>query len=208
MAEEVSNREGCYLYDIEFVGGQTGRVLRVTIDKAGEGGVSIDDCSNVSRGLNLLLDVEDVIPGGAYSLEVSSPGLERALKEPRHYVMAVGRQVLVRTFQPLLQFNPEIPELGKAKQVQGQLLAVVADESVNPSVVSHANEGVVENASASEAAVLPAVPAVLKGLKVEFQGKDVFIPMESVTKAHVVFEFVNPSENKPGKGPKKGKAKA
>jgi len=172
MAEEVTSREGCYLYDIEFVGGQGGRILRVTIDKEGAGGASIEDCSNVSKGLNLLLDVEDVIPGGAYSLEVSSPGLERALKEPRHFEKAVGKQISVKTFQPLLQFNENRPELGKAKQIQGALLSY--DD---------------------------------KGLKVSYRESEVFIPFETVTKAHVVFEFVDPSENKPGKGPKKGKGK-
>lgn len=172
MAEEVTNREGCYLYDIEFVGGQGGRILRVTIDKDSEGGASVEDCSNVSKGLNLLLDVEDVVPGGAYNLEVSSPGLERVLKEPRHFERVIGKLISVKTFQPLVEFNPQIPELGKAKQLQGGLLAF--DD---------------------------------KGVKLGYQGKEVFVPFETVTKAHVVFEFVNPSENKPGKGPKKGKAK-
>ncbi|HVK62130.1 MAG TPA: ribosome maturation factor RimP [Bdellovibrionales bacterium] len=178
MAEEVSNREGCYLYDLEFVGTGGGRVLRVTIDKEAEGGASIDDCSNVSRGLNLMLDVEDVIPGGQYQLEVSSPGLERVLKEPRHYQRAVGQTIAINSFAPLLDFNPEVPELGKAKRLQGKLVSF--DD---------------------------------KGLKVGFEtpgaeaAKDVFVPFESVTKAHVVFEFQNPAENKPGKGPKKGKHK-
>ena len=54
------------LYDLEFHDGPA-RSLRVYIDKA-PGGVSIDDCANVSRGLNLRLDVEDVIPGGHYDL--------------------------------------------------------------------------------------------------------------------------------------------
>jgi ribosome maturation factor RimP len=172
MADEVALREGCYLYDLELTGGQAGRTLRVTIDKDVQGGASIEDCSNVSKGLNLLLDVEDIIPGGAYSLEVSTPGLERVLKEPRHFERAIGKLISVKTFQPLLQFNESLPELGKAKQVQGALLAF--DE---------------------------------KGLKVDYQGKEVFVPFETVTKAHMVFEFVDPSEKKPGKGPKKGKAK-
>ena len=63
MAREVAEREGCEIYDVELVGGGGSRALRVFIDKADGAGVSIDDCSNVSRGLNLLLDVEDVIPG-------------------------------------------------------------------------------------------------------------------------------------------------
>lgn len=175
MAEEISTREGCYLYDIEFVGGGNGRILRVYIDKESEGGASIDDCSNVSRGLNLLLDVEDVIPGGAYNLEVSTPGLERVLKEPRHFERALGKKISVKTFAPLAQFNEDLAtELGKAKQVQGTLLSF--DD---------------------------------KGLRVEMSERPVFVPMESVTKAHVVYEFADPADmkNPHKKGQQKGKSK-
>lgn len=94
FAEEVAQREGCLLYDLEFREGP-GRVLRVFIDKE-PGGVSIDDCANVSRGLNLRLDVEDVIPGGAYDLEVSSPGLDRKLTQAWHYDKAVGQFVQLK----------------------------------------------------------------------------------------------------------------
>lgn len=164
-AEEVTTREGCYLYDLEFVGAQSARALRVTIDKDGEGGVTVEDCTKVSRGLNVLLDEE-------YELEVSSPGLERVLKEPRHFARALGRQIAVKSFHPLLQFNEDFAELGKMKQIQGTLL------------------------SSDQAA-----------LKIGYQDREVLIPMESVTKAHVVFEFTESSVQKPGKGPKKGKAK-
>lgn len=177
MAEEVSNREGCYLYDLEFVGTGHGRTLRVYIDKETEGGASIDDCSSVSRGLNLLLDAEeDIIPGGSYSLEVSTPGLERVLKEPRHYEQAMGKKVLVRTFAPLAQFNENFAEaLGKAKQVQGLL------------------KGYDETSLRVEA-------------ELDSEAAEVIVPLESVTKAHVVFEFSDPSEKKKSLQ-KKGKAK-
>ncbi|MBU6376459.1 MAG: ribosome maturation factor RimP [Bdellovibrionales bacterium] len=93
-AEEVAAREGCLLYDLEFREGP-GRTLRVFIDKE-PGGVSIDDCVNVSKGLNLRLDVEDAVPGGAYDLEVSSPGLDRKLTQFWHYEKAVGKTVQVK----------------------------------------------------------------------------------------------------------------
>ncbi|HRK06624.1 MAG TPA: ribosome maturation factor RimP [Pseudobdellovibrionaceae bacterium] len=99
LATEVAQREGCELYDLEILGGGGHRVVRITIDR--EPGVSIDDCANVSRGLNLILDVEDLIPGGAYQLEVSSPGIERALRTPRHYQRAVGSRVQVKCFETL-----------------------------------------------------------------------------------------------------------
>jgi ribosome maturation factor RimP len=91
FAEEVAVREGCRLYDLEF----RDRILRVYIDRE-PGGVNIDDCANVSKGLNLRLDVEDVVPGGRYDLEVSSPGLERKLTQSWHFERAVGQSVQLR----------------------------------------------------------------------------------------------------------------
>ncbi len=129
MAAEVAAREGCEVYDFEFVGSGGGRILRVYLDKAGGGGVSIDDCSNVSRGLNLLLDVDDVVPGGAYNLEVSSPGLERVLRTPQHFVRAVGGRAQVKSFESFADLNPGLDEalrakLGKAKQLEGTIRGV------------------------------------------------------------------------------------
>lgn len=203
IAEDLSAREGCYLYDIEFAGAGGGRVLRVTIDKEGESGVSIEDCSKVSRGLNEFLDDEKV-PGGQYLLEVSSPGLERVLKEPRHFEKALGKKISVKTFAPLLQFNEHLPQLGKAKQVQGRLLTfdasglrVAWDELLERAQESKRVALLKEKGASEEAEV--AQPDLSEA---------VFVPFESVTKAHVVFEFTEPSEKKgPHKGPKKHGAK-
>lgn len=93
-AQEVADREGCLLYDLDY-GAGPGRTLRVFIDKDA-GGVSIEDCANVSRALNLRLDVEDVIPGGAYDLEVSSPGLDRKLTQLWHFEKAIGQTVSLK----------------------------------------------------------------------------------------------------------------
>jgi ribosome maturation factor RimP len=177
LAEEVSAREGCYLYDLEMVGAGNGRVLRVTIDKevtdGSSGGVSVDDCTNVSRAMNLRLDVEDVVPGGQYQLEVSSPGLERVLKEPRHYKGALQKQISIKSFAPLAQFNESLPpELTKAKQIQGPLLSF-DDKGLRVGYM----------------------PAVKKGADALPQ-VEIFVPFESVTKAHVVYEFEAPQ--KPG----------
>ena len=89
---------GIELVDIES--GRFGRdvVLRIFIDK--EGGVMLDDCANVSRELSAILDVEDII-SGSYTLEVSSPGLDRPLKTQADYERFAGRQVKIRTYQPL-----------------------------------------------------------------------------------------------------------
>lgn len=133
MAQEVTLREGCFLYDIEFVGvGNKGRTLRLYIDKetppataaSEEGqGVSIDDCSNVSKALNLLLDVEDIIPGEAYTLEVSSPGLERVLRKPWHFEKAVGKKIWVKTGKSFESFGVTDKKLKAAKQIDEVLKA-------------------------------------------------------------------------------------
>jgi len=124
MADEVAEREGCRVYDVELVGAGQGRVLRLYIERRDGQNVSIDDCANVSHGLNLRLDVEDVIPGGAYQLEVSSPGVERVLKQPWHFETAIGKAISVKTFAPLIEYNPGREDLAKMRSLQGDLKAV------------------------------------------------------------------------------------
>jgi len=82
------------LVDIEFKRSGREAVLRLFIDK--EGGVTIDDCAGFSRELSAILDVEEFIPCH-YTLEVSSPGLDRPLKTAADYERFVGRLVKVRT---------------------------------------------------------------------------------------------------------------
>jgi ribosome maturation factor RimP len=103
IASEVSLREGCELYDIEMIGAGKNRVLRVYIDKTD--GVGIEDCSNVSKGMNLLLDVEDIIPGGMYNLEVSSPGLDRILRTKKHFDKVVGKKIFIQLEKNLGTFG-------------------------------------------------------------------------------------------------------
>ena len=86
--------EGLELVDIEYRREGRGRVLRIYIDK--EGGVTVDDCAKISRELGALLDVHDVIPS-SYTLEVSSPGLTRALKKPRDFNRFRGKRVKIKT---------------------------------------------------------------------------------------------------------------
>lgn len=86
--------EGFSLVDVEYKREQGGWVLRVFIDK--EGGVTLDDCAQVSREFGQFLDVEDIIPT-AYHLEVSSPGLDRPLKKEEDFVKYSGRKVRIKT---------------------------------------------------------------------------------------------------------------
>jgi ribosome maturation factor RimP len=100
MAQQVATAEGCRLYDIEFSGIGKGRTLRVYVDRE-DGNPTIDDCSNVSKGLNELLDANDPIPGESYNLEVSTPGLDRVLKKQWHFERVVGKKIYVKTLQAL-----------------------------------------------------------------------------------------------------------
>ncbi len=81
---------GYFVYDIEY--GSTR--IAIYIDK--EGGVSIADCENVSRNISVLLDVEDPF-SSPYTLEVSSPGINRKLKRREHFEKAVGKRCVVKT---------------------------------------------------------------------------------------------------------------
>jgi ribosome maturation factor RimP len=122
LAVQVVTREGCKFYDMDFSGGAAGRTLRIYIDK--DGGASLDDCANVSRGLNLLLDVEDPIPGGAYHLEVSTPGVERPLRKPWHFEQAIGSKIWMRLNRNLESLGLQGKRLGMQKQIAEVLHSV------------------------------------------------------------------------------------
>ena len=98
LFEEYLVAEGVELDDLELAGQGRGKVLRVVVDA--EGGVGVDRIADLSRGLSRLLDEKDPVPG-SYRLEVSSPGLERKLRRPAHYRKSVGREVKVKTAEPL-----------------------------------------------------------------------------------------------------------
>jgi ribosome maturation factor RimP len=89
LCAPVVDDMGIELYDVERAGG----ILRVTID--GPGGVSLDQVAEATRRISRLLDEHDPVPG-RYTLEVTSPGLERNLRTPEHFARAVGMQTSVR----------------------------------------------------------------------------------------------------------------
>jgi ribosome maturation factor RimP len=127
LAADVAAREAVVIYDIEFGGGPQGPVLRIFIDK--EGGVGIEDCANVSRGLSVLLDETDPLPGGNYQLEVSSPGLERPLKKAWHFEQAVGKKVWFKFSRALESFGCTEAQFKTAKQVSAVLVSVRAGQA-------------------------------------------------------------------------------
>lgn len=94
VAEPIAAQLGVSLVSVRYVGSRTAGTLRITIDKPG--GVTLDDCTRLSRAVGHALDVEEPIEH-RYTLEVSSPGLDRALEGRRDFEDAVGRLVRFKT---------------------------------------------------------------------------------------------------------------
>jgi ribosome maturation factor RimP len=98
VAEPIVSQEGMELVDLEYRREPRGWVLRLFVDK--EGGVTLEDCARISRELGRNLDVEDFIDN-PYALEVSSPGLDRPLKNPQDFMRYRDRLIRVKTFDPI-----------------------------------------------------------------------------------------------------------
>jgi ribosome maturation factor RimP len=90
LCEPLADDLGIELYDVERAGG----ILRITVDQPG--GIPLDLVAEATRRISRMLDEHDPVPG-RYTLEVSSPGLERNLRTPAHYAWAVGRLASIRT---------------------------------------------------------------------------------------------------------------
>ena len=130
-AQRVATSHGLDVVDIEFVGPAKERVLRVYLEKNAEGreklkaavaagveglperliegtlspeqlsGITHEDCAGFSRDFGVLLDVEDLVPGAEYTLEASSPGLDRKLTKPEEFRRFAGSLVKIQTFEPI-----------------------------------------------------------------------------------------------------------
>ena len=110
LVEPVVTGAGYSLYDVEHTGG----AVRVLVDR--EGGVGLDELAELTRRVSRLLDEDDPIPG-RYTLEVSSPGLERPLRTAAHFAGAVGSEVTVKT----------LPGVEGERRVRGTLVAADDD---------------------------------------------------------------------------------
>ena len=114
-AERVARSEGLEVADVEWKIGKQ-RFLRVYIDRVPQKGVTANggaagndpdpkvshaDCERVSKQLSVILDVEDLVDGPGYVLEVSSPGLDRALKRPADFERFTGRLAKISTSEPI-----------------------------------------------------------------------------------------------------------
>jgi len=99
IVERVAASSGLEAVEIELRGGGKSRMLRIFIDKPG--GVTHEDCASVSREVSTIFDVEDAMPGGAYTLEVSSPGLDRKLFRAADFERFQGSRVKLTTKEPV-----------------------------------------------------------------------------------------------------------
>jgi len=99
IVERVASSQGLEVVEVELRGGGKARMLRIFIDKAA--GVTHEDCATVSREVGTILDVEEAMPGGPYTLEVSSPGLDRKLSRPADFERFQGSRVKLTTRDPV-----------------------------------------------------------------------------------------------------------
>src|SRR5438270_11898473 len=99
IAGRVAAAHGIEIVEVELRGGGKARTLRITIDKTE--GVTNEDCANISREVSTILDVEDAVPGPAYGLEVTSPGLDRKLQRAEEYQRFTGSRIKLTTREPV-----------------------------------------------------------------------------------------------------------
>jgi len=111
IVDPILSNEGMELVEIEYRRESRGWVLRLYIDK--EGGVTLNDCTQISQELGRNLDVEDFI-SNPYTLEISSPGLTRPLKNERDFIKYRNRLIKVKTFDPI----------ESRRQFKGKLLGI------------------------------------------------------------------------------------
>jgi ribosome maturation factor RimP len=106
IAERVAEPEGIEIVEVQLLGSGRGRLLRIYIDRTSSecpqgAGVTHADCEFISQQVGTILDIEDVIPGDSYTLEVSSPGLERKLSKAKDFERFVGQKAKVVLREPV-----------------------------------------------------------------------------------------------------------
>jgi ribosome maturation factor RimP len=116
IAQRVAQSEGMEVVEVEVKGGGPHRFVRISIDKPE--GVTHGDCELISQQVGTILDVEDVVPGGRYTLEVSSPGVERKLIRLRDYERFQGKKAKIVMKEPI----------GQKRTFEGALAGVAGNE--------------------------------------------------------------------------------
>lgn len=123
IAERVGQPEGIEVVEVDFLGGGKARVLRIIIDKPT--GVTHGDCELISHQVGTILDIEDVVPGANYHLEVSSPGVERKLTKPVDYQRFSGQKAKISLIEAV--DNQRYWE-GTLRGISGNLIALEPSE--------------------------------------------------------------------------------
>ena len=131
IAERVAASEGIEIVNVEFVGGGRNRVLRLFIDRfppenepvplENPSGANLEDCETISHQVGALIDEQDVIPGEAYKLEVSTPGVDRKLTRLIDFQRFTGHKVKV-TLKPTESDGPQTHLVGVLKGVAGNVI--------------------------------------------------------------------------------------
>lgn len=134
IARPLLESMGIELVEIEYKREGQGMVLRLFIDKPG--GIMLDDCTNVSKELSELLDVEEAISAANYNLEVSSPGINRPLTKPADYHRFAGRLIKVRTYemQEDSAGNKRKTFTGTLQELAGDVVVIKLKEGQNASI--------------------------------------------------------------------------
>ena len=122
IAQRVADPEGLEIVEVQLLGAGRGRVLRIFIDRPQ--GVTHADCEFISQHVGTILDVEDVIPGDSYTLEVSSPGLERKLSKAKDFERFVGQKAKVVLREPV---ENQRSWIGKLNGVSEGIVALEPD---------------------------------------------------------------------------------
>lgn len=136
IAERVASSSGYEVVEVELHGSGKARRLRIFIDKPQ--GVTHEDCANFSREIGTILDVEDVMPGGSYVLEISSPGLDRKLLKPADFERFQGSLVKFSTHEAI-DGNRHFQ--GRLVQFDGGELTVDLDEGAGKKKVPRQGSG-------------------------------------------------------------------
>lgn len=133
IVTEIGAPLGIGLVDLEYKREGRDMVVRIFLEK--EGGITLDDCADVSRQLSDILDVEDFMPE-RYTLEVSSPGICRPLKKVADYERFMGHLVKVKTFDTLTDDagNKRKTFTGKLAGIQGGVVSIDLTEGQHASI--------------------------------------------------------------------------
>ena len=126
IVEQSAVSLGLEVMQVEMVGGGQHRLLRITLDKDVEGGVSLDECETVSHQVSAVLDAEDLIPGDAYQLEVGSPGIERALCTERDYTRFTGLLAKLVLREPIGKHKTLV---GRLAGFAGGAVSIIVDDA-------------------------------------------------------------------------------